>query len=457
MRSSQRLYQFFSFSAATLLATTAIAQDDKAPGNESRFGISSELRSESNAGMDRPSAGDTNTFATTLSAGLSKRTATQQFDIDTSGTLTFSEEPDDTIRDVTDPKLRLFYERQGAGSALRAITRVDEQDVSSVTNVFDPETGEVTITPDTGRRRVSNQSVTLEMLKDMPVELDISAERGNVQYFDTTSPTYYDSGTTGGSVKSRIRLSPVVTMNANLGYKYHEADNLQNTERETRSAETGLTYEIGKLNTLNFAAGYTTVDTTSAGLEDKEEGSTFNLGYERELTLGTAGVAYDHSIAATGARDALTFSRSMEMPGATLSGELGFSQNTDGDGTWIGEMSYTRDMKRSSVGMNLTRNVAATDTSGDRVVSQLGSNISYEINGLSQISLSGNYGEVDYVEGTSPTTWQADLALDYDHQLTRDWTLTTGVSQRRNMQEGLEDAISNKVYVRISRDFTFGN
>lgn len=456
MRSSQRLYQVFSFSTVTMLAFAAGAQEEQAPGNEVRFGISSELSSESNAAMDRPAEGDTTSFATTLSAGISRRTAVEQLDIDGSAALTFADEPNDTVQDVTDPSLRLFYQREGAGSMFRAVSRANEQDVSSVSSIYDPETGEVTITPDDGRRRLLNQSVTLEMLKDMPVELDISAERGDVRYFDTTSPTYYDSSTAGGTITSRIRLSPVATMNAQLGYAYHEADNLQNTERETRSGEAGVSYDLDQTSTLSFATGYTTVATTASGIEEDEDGATFSLGYDKDLVRGSFGVDLDREIAATGARDALTFSRSIEMPGAALAGELGVSQNDSGDGTWIGKMTYSRELKRGTLGMNLMRNVSATDTGGDRVVSTLGSAWTHEINGLSQLSLNGNYGEVDYLNGSSPTSWQADVSLDYDHQLTRDWVLTTGVSQRRNMQEGLDDAISNKVYLRISRDFTFG-
>jgi hypothetical protein len=145
------------------------------------------------------------------------------------------------------------------------------------------------------------------------------------------------------------------------------------------------------------------------------------------------------------------------MPSAALAGEFGLSQNESGDSTWIGKMTYSREFKRGTFGMNLMRDVSATDTGGDRVVSTLGSAWTHEINSLSQLSLNGNYGEVDYLNGSNPTSWQADLSLDYDHQLTRDWVLTTGVSQRRNMQEGLGDAISNKVYMQISRDFTFSH
>ncbi len=457
MRSSQRLYQVFSFSTVTLLACTASAQEDGPLGNETRFGISSELSSESNAAMDRPSEGDTNTFATTLSAGISRRTSIEQLDIDGSAALTFSEEPNDAVQDVTDPSLRLFYQREGAGSTLRAVSRAEEQDVTSVSSIYDPETGEVTITPDDGRRRLLNQSVTLEMLKDMPIELDISAERGDVRYYDTTAPTYYDSSTAGGSLATRLRLSPVTTMNARLRYKYHEADNLQNTERETRSGEAGISYAIDPTSALSFATGYTTVATTASGLEEEEAGATFNLGYDKELIRGTIGIDLDREIAATGARDALTFTRSFEMPSAALAGEFGLSQNESGDSTWIGKMTYSREFKRGTFGMNLMRDVSATDTGGDRVVSTLGSAWTHEINSLSQLSLNGNYGEVDYLNGSNPTSWQADLSLDYDHQLTRDWVLTTGVSQRRNMQEGLDDAISNKVYMQISRDFTFSH
>lgn len=456
MRSSQRLYQVISFSAIALSGVAALAQDEGQPGNEIRLGVSSELRSESNSAMERPAEGDTNSFATTLSLGVSRRTAIEQLDLETSAALTFADEPDQTIKEITDPNFRMFYERQGARSTVRAVTRLNEQDVSSVSSIYDPETGEVTITPDDGRRRVANQSITLEMLKDTPIELDIHADRGAVTYLDTQSPAYYDSTTSGGTVATRVRLSPVATMNAKLAYKYHEADNLLNIERETRSGQAGVTYNIDPTSTLDVATGYTEVETVAGGLQETEEGATFSLGYQKDLLRGSAGVGFDREIAATGARDALTFSRTLEMPNAALAGEFGISQNAEGDSTWIGEMAYSRESKRGTFGMNVMRNVTASDAGGDRVVSTLGSNWTHDINSLSQLSLSGNYGEVDYLSGATPTSWQADVSLDYDHMLTRDWTLTTGVGQRRNMQEGLDDAISNRVYLRLSRDFSFG-
>jgi hypothetical protein len=164
---------------------------------------------------------------------------------------------------------------------------------------------------------------------------------------------------------------------------------------------------------------------------------------------------YDHSIAATGARDSLTVAYEQSYALSRISAELGYEIDDNGDGGWIGSVDYFYQLQTGDIQLSLSREITTSDNNQDRFTTQVSADWRHTLTEVSSIALRAVYAEVEYVSANIATRGRGQLSASYSQQINRDWSVTAGLGQRRGIQSGLEDAVSNFVFVRLNREFSF--
>lgn len=433
----------------------ATAQQAAEGGTEFRFGVTTGLEYHSNKTLDRPNPGSSVENVTRLTFGMTQETRTSLFQLDLGGELRFGDTPGDDDQGFAAPSLSLLYERESASSKLTVKSRVQQRDISAITNVVDPITDEVISVSDPGTRLGFSHRAQLDVGVDSPLGASFGVTRSGARYNDTISTSYYDSDTWAADAGLVARLNPVTELTADLAYKLYEADNTEETERETRSAELGLRYQLDQATELRAVIGTSEVKTSDTGGTDKETGGTYRLGLERELARGSAGVTLARVITANGARDELSFNRDLELPRGVLEAEIGVSRGDSDDTVLVASVGYEQELPLGTISFALARDVRTSDAGFDQTTTQVTAGWAQQVSPLSQLGLSASYGVVESDDPADADEGRADIALSLDRMLTEDWTLSAGVQHRIDFADGLSDARDNAVFLSLSRDFTF--
>mgnify|MGYP000023530656 CR=1 FL=1 len=443
-----------SATVAVLGAQAGYAQDTQERGSELRFGLSIETRAEENASLSRPAESATHLIENRVTVGYSRRTATSTFDIGGGISGFVGHDPSGDFTEFRSPNAYLTYEKLGKDSRFRATTRADSSEIDSLVTVVDPDTGELSLTADPGRRTTVNQTVTLSLMEGGPLELDFGASSGAVRYEDTLSSSYYDSDRASGKIDARFKLSPNATLSTGVAFSGYEADNADSTIRENRSATVGLDMRLDSRTEASFGVGYSEVETWNSGQSDLQEGGTFSAGISRSTETRKIGLNYDHSITATGARDSLTAAYEQSYTLSRISAELGYAMDDNGDGGWIGSVDYFHELQTGDIKLSLSRDITTSDNNQDRFTTQVSADWRHTLNETSSVALRVVYAEVEYLTADIATTGRGQISASYSQQINRDWNVTAGIGQRRAIQTGLDDAVSNFVFVRLNREFS---
>lgn len=440
----------------TILASgTILLAQQRDSGNEIRFGVSTTLRHDTNERLSTANPGGTTEFSTGLSFGVTRQTQTSLLDFNTNGALRWRDAPTGTTTDAELSGLRFYYEQLSAAGKLTAQARVNESDLSSLSSLVDPITGDLITVEDPGRRRSFSAGVTLEGGIDGPVETRLSLTRSGTRYYDTISPSYSDSDIWSAEASARLQLTPLIALTPSLSYTEYEAQDAVSTRRETTRAQLGLSYEIDQVTQLTAGIGYTQIDQTGAATLRNRDGATFSLGLMRQVALGQAGLSYDRVLDNNGSRDTISLTGSMDLPRGQLSGSIGYATSDQSDGGLIASIDYAHTLPDGQITLGASRRVSTSDAGFDRFTTQLNAGWSHELTSLSSIGLSATYSAVDFTAPGSVDTSRTTLGLSYDYQLTQDWTLTSGIQHRIAEREGQPDASSNAIYVTIGREFSY--
>ncbi|WP_136637799.1 hypothetical protein [Pseudooceanicola onchidii] len=444
------------FCGTTLLASGSVllAQQSNT-ANEIRFGISTSLRHETNERLATPAPGSTTRLSTDLSFGLTRQTTTSLLDFSTSGAVFFEDTPAGTTTDAELSGLRLYFEKEAARSKLTLQARVSESDLSNLSTLVDPITGDLLTVEDPGRRRSFSLGAALEAGRDGPLETRLALTRSGARYYNTLSPSYADSDTLTVEASARMRLSPVLSLTPSLSYTDYEAQDAVSTRRETRTARLGMSYELDQVTSLNASLGYSSIDQSGAATLRNRDGATFALGVTRQVTTGQVGLSYDRTLDNNGTRDRLTLSGSMELPRGKLSGSIGYAKSAQSDGGLVASIDYSHALPDGQITLAASRAVSASDAGFDQITTQLSAAWSHQINGSSSFGVNASYSAVDTSAPGGTDTSRTTLGVSYDYQLTQDWTLSSGLQHRVAERQGQPDASSNAIFVTIGRDFSY--
>ena len=184
-----------------------------------------------------------------------------------------------------------------------------------------------------------------------------------------------------------------------------------------------------------------------------------SLGVSRQLVNGSVSLNFNSQLDDTGNRSSLTASRTLDLPRGTLSLTFGATQSGSGDVNPTFSVAYLQTLSRGQLTATLDRRVISTtdDTSLDQFDEVLTrANVTYTqaLTTRSGVSLGLNYAEVQS-PGSSRVVGRSNYGLtaSLDHQLTSDWTLSTGYQYRHQDDDVAGAASSNEVFVTIGRRF----
>ena len=358
---------------------------------------------------------------------------------------------------LRDPGLNLSYSRQNPNSSISVTGSYERTpiDLFEPVSSSDGMVNTTDILAKTGTIISRTAGLNFATGLQRPLGFDLVANVSSRDYSDTTDPDVY--GSTSQSLKTGLHLrfeggrEVSVTANASAS----DFDDATDTTRNNSDLSLGYTQDVRPDLTLQASLGQSMASTRKNGALDSESNGTVgSLGLQVDLANGSADVTLTSDRDSLGARQTLSFGRSMELPSGKLATNFGFSARSGGDAQLVGNLSYMQDLPADSFGVSLSRQITLNEDDQDVVNTVLGMTYQHKINDLSQLGLSVNLqamaggGDSDVSSVTRQT-----VTTSYSRDLTAEWKMTTGYEFRSLDEAGSNLAQSNSVFLTVSRKF----
>ena len=421
--------------------------------------LSTGIESNDNLGLDDPSPGGALISDTTLAFTYTAETPVSTLALSGSGVLRFADLPaGERTSGLEDPRLSLNFSRDFSDASLQAGLTYRRADLD-----FSDPLGGLTINALQEADLILDRGTLVESTADLSFDAGLGQPFGartdislnERDYRGTSDPDLYDNRTVSADTTLRLDLSDTTTGRASFGATYYEADNSTQTERQTARGSLGLTQEISPVLVMDASLGYTWVETLELTGDSVSDGATGAVSLTRSLTNGDASVSYDITRNSNGPRSALSFGRSFETVLGQFDGSVGMSWNDDGDSQLVGSLRYVETLRTGQLSLSVNRSVSTNANDEDIVATQANLGYSHQINQVSSFDISVGVGATeDGGAGAAETRRQQSLQISYSRALTTDWNLTGGYQYRASEDSG-DTASSNSVFLTLNRRFEF--
>lgn len=443
---------------------------DDEPGLRQRLRIEQEFGVGDNLGLEQPSEGRTSLATTRLSYGLESKTRIQELSLALGGALRFGDvaEGNNIQTGFTDPFVGLRYSRDAANASISVNADYRQTDISLAVPLwtFLDQDGLVRPPRDfsnirgSGERRSYAFDVELETGKQANFGLRFLAAASGTNYVDATDTSLNDFDNQSLGVSALFRFNTVTTGFVDLRYLGFDAKDSVDTSRKTETIEAGFDRELSAISRLTFRAGYTDVDTretnvlTGQRFTTKRSGPSGSVGYFREMPNGTLDTTFDLTQNQDGQRGTLRFARSLSLPVGSLSANIGLTSFDSTDPRVIGGINWSREFAASQISLRYDRGVFVDSDDNDRFTDVLIAAYQIDINTISSLTADLSLSKSEGTD-SSEASERANLVVAYNHQLTRDWSLNTGVEFNFLDEDISGRAESSAVFFGIGRNFDF--
>jgi hypothetical protein len=396
---------------------------------------------------------------TKLSFGLSNITAVDQLTFRSSGVIRFADIPGRSIAGFESPDAQLNYMRDGKNSRLSLDARYRKADREFL-DPFKVEQEEQNTNAQIGgggTQTWQNYGASYTVGLQSPISFSVTARHSEIDYSNTTATTLYDSRTDSLRTSTGFRISPVTQLTLNLGGSHYVANDAVGTDRKTQDLSLGLQQDINPVLALNASLGWSQIDTDYSlpvPSSKTRDGAVGTVTLTQTLANGTVWGSATSSLSVNGSRQSLSFGRDWTLPLGTLSLSAGTTRGANGDNAFIGSAVYTRQLQASDFSISMSRSASTNSASEDVLSTRVAASYGYQINNLSRIDLSANYGVTDNTT-TGVKVERTTLRGAYTRQLTADWNVVGGVQFRTYDETAVGDATSNQAFVTLDRNFTF--
>lgn len=447
--------------SAVCLAALPLAAQEEVGGLLVRLGLEQRLEYGENLGLDLPEEGSTARASTALSFGLTSETRTQTFALQTGAALRFEDGPTGSDAGIVDPQASLSYSREAANATLSLSAYYRETDVDFLRPLEDfvNDEGVIELPEDledlngTGTRIGFGGTAGLEFGTSAPLGLALRAGASGIDYRDVTDPDLVRIRRANAGATVKLRFSPVSEGRIALDQRLYDADDAEQTHRETTTLSAGLTREISPRAVLDLSLGRTIVDTEEFGVTTREKGIDAAIGLDYAMPNGSASADFAATTTQDGTRLDLTFGRSLDLPTGALSASLGLTRPEGGDVELIGALLWRRDLPTGSLTARAERSVRTTNSDEQRLTTFLAVGYDHQINDVSGLGLDMSYAFIDET-GTDASEDRASLSASYSHALTADWNMNLGLAYQMREEAG-DRADSQSVFVTLGRSFDF--
>ncbi len=444
-------------------ALQGVAQADELRGIRAFVSVDQRFEFADNRSLSDPADGTSARSLTSIGLRIQSETRLEQFLFDTGTTLSLGRDPGVTNRSrFSDPRLRLSYTREGADSLFSASGNIRRSRVDftrPLTDFLDEE-GELVLPEDfedligTGRRLTYNAETRLEFGREAaPFGL---AMRAGVSGIDYSAPTLADVRRHNIGATARMRVSPVTDLTVSADHSRFRREDIADTDRRTNALSFGVTHDLDPVTQISGAIGYTRISTREFGFTTRSSGTTGQLGLARILPDGVVSARAQQARSPDGgSRANLVLAREWERPTGALAGSVGATRSPGGDVNLIGSLDLRRDTPDGVVVAGLQRSVSVDADDNERLRTTINLRYTHEVNALSRFTLRAAHA---HSAGTPTATRvsRTDLSATYSRDLTRDWSLNTGVSYRLRSTGAGARATSPVVFVGLGSTFAFG-
>lgn len=417
------------------------------------FGIDVNDNSE----LDEESPGTDTTLYTALGIDIRSDTPTDRLRLSFGGDLQYEDlATANEDNGFVDPYVRFFYNSQGVDSELDFRARYTENDI--VDSFFVDTDGDLiedTILANQGTVERIDLDATYSFGIDAPFGMDLTIGHNERNYSDVLDPGLYDRSLDRVGAVARFRINPALTAELIARMTWYDAEDEDQTERETTDLGFGIDYEIRPDLVLNARLANTDIEeTTVDGVEDNN-GLTAEISLDRELNNGTFGLFLNRYQYTETARSELGFIRAMDLAYGSLAYSLGVSWSDTGDTVLIGSLDYINELPTGAFTASLSQ-TATTNVDDDEVERTiLGIGYSHDINSVSGLDFGVDVAHVqDIGVGNTNDSTRVDYGVTYRHQLTQDWDWRLGYEGRYRRDTDGFSANSNAIFTSIGRSFS---
>lgn len=430
------------------------------------FGVSETVRVGNNLALDTPAQGTSTIADTNLTFGILSEREDQTLDLDMGLSLTIENTPDtgsSTEFGVQNPFIALSYGREAPNAAfgLNLDYRESEIDQLSLSDFINDD-GVLDIPEDfdglfgSGTRSAYGADVTLELGVDAPLGFNLEAGVSGINYSGSVDPDLFDYDRTNLGAEAVLEFSPVLSGTVGLDYSTYDAANPEQTYRTTTDGTVGIDYALSPRADLSARVGVTQIETEEFGASTVDvTNPIWSFGLDYDMPNGVLTADLDLSSDDDGAeRRNLVVGRSMDLPDGELFYSLGLTDPESGDIEPIGSLSWQRALPAGSLEISLNRAVRNSNTDETQLFTSFAAEYDHRINTISSVGLNLFYGQTDSTTGT-PGTTQSEISATYNHALTDEWDLVTGVSYQTRDEDTVGSASSPSVFLTIGRRFDF--
>lgn len=289
-----------------------------------------------------------------------------------------------------------------------------------------------------------------------PLGFTLAGQYDGRSYSNTTDPGLFD--TTVRSLSTGVIWRMASGAEVTLGAEADTTDyaNLTQTSRRSHAVTLGYDAPLRPDLKLKLSLGQSTATGKDAGVETfRSSGLIGSIGLEQTRVNGKATATLSSERDVLGARQTLSFGRSLTLRTGSLDATLGVSGRSGGALEPVGSLTYERILPSDRFNLSLSRQIALNSDNVDQASTFVDFGWQHRINAVSSLGLSLNLAAVGGAgNGTVTGASRSTLRASWSHDLARDWQLTTGYQYRNTDQSGSSSATSNSVFLTVSRKFT---
>lgn len=453
---------------AALLATVALvgfsvphlrADAQPAGGTPTlSFDIGETVSSHSNYNLTNAGARGANTLDTNV--GLSYNTATrlQSLRFSLSGLLRASSNPAQTQSGLRQPQLNFNYRRATRDAKLSFGASYTRQRANDSTAFLTLPDGSQTPVPLVSGGTVSNSAAQFNFETGLraPIGFSLNATATNQLYSGSTGVDAYNTRKRTASAMVKLHQNRTTEFDLGVTYSRERDENILGTRRTDTGAYLGvLTQTRGMTFTGVFGYMRSRSDFTSLLAPQSSSGPYGSVGIVRKTSTGDVLATLESTRDSLGLRNTLSFGGDTRFhDGSQLSAKVGVSARVGGGPQAVGTISYAGKLRDGSYELALDRSIALNANNVDVAYTQLSANYTRNITELSSFGVDVSLARTSAAGyGSYITNNRQTVTLSYNHDLTKDWKLSTGVELRRGAI-GNGVATDNSAFLSIKRRFT---
>ena len=446
----------------TLLAGGAVAVAAAAAGlsamseTVTTARIDSRFEGNDNYQLDETSPGDAFLWTNTLSFGMLSKTQTDTLDLRLSGDLRYADLPVVGTETAADNgTVNIKYDRKILDNSFTATFFMNDADVE----YLDPlrtldENGDFDDTTGSGRRNLATASVDMTLGADGPLRFTLRASSRNTDYRDTTDPDLVDQQRHSVNAELGLELSETNDLVLATNYVSSTRDD-DDPNSETIGGRIGFDTQFSPRLVVKSRVGYERVESDYTDEPDKlVEDPVASLDFDYEMPNGSITGGAASRVTENGQRNQLYVGRSLTLPAGTLDTRVGVSNSDSTDIQPLFQIGYGIERPTSFFDLDFAQSVNVDSDGNDILNASLRANYGYAINPVSSLGLSAVAARKQALnEGAEADVTRMTLTASYDHSLTQDWAVSTGVSHQSRLEDEGSDARSNSVFLTLSRSF----